>query len=117
MAESITANFHTLMRQASLTAADYMDAAVEQIDRKFGDGFSKRNPALVGAFMNASALDLAAAIIAQQVRDGLEESAYKISLGLSEVAEQIDQLGAALDVAESINSHLSGMSPTSNVGS
>lgn len=36
-------------------ATDYLDAAVNAIDKKLGDGYAKKSPELVGAFMQAAA--------------------------------------------------------------
>jgi hypothetical protein len=47
----ITASPGTLMRQAKYTAAEYLNAAVIDIDEKFGDGFAKEHPELVAAYM------------------------------------------------------------------
>ena len=54
----------TLMRQASMTATEYLDAAIENIDFRFGSGFAKQHPELVGAFMITAALDYAATSLA-----------------------------------------------------
>ena len=64
----ITASVDTLMRQAALTAAEYMDKAVAEIDAKFGPGFSREHPELVGTFMQTAAMDYGATLIAQAVQ-------------------------------------------------
>lgn len=38
----ITADWQTLMRQAWMTAGDYMDNAVMEIDAKFGQGYAEK---------------------------------------------------------------------------
>jgi hypothetical protein len=65
----ITANPKTLMRQAKYTAAEYLNAAVIEIDEKFGDGYAKKNPELIAAYMNTAALDYGSAIIARSIQD------------------------------------------------
>lgn len=55
----ITADFDTLLRQASMTAEDYMRSAKRSIDETFGDGYAAKNPALVAAFMQTAATDFA----------------------------------------------------------
>jgi hypothetical protein len=55
----------TLMRQAPMTATEYLDAAVESIDFRFGDGYAKQHPELVGAFMITAALDYGATSLAR----------------------------------------------------
>jgi hypothetical protein len=68
----ITASGDTLMRQAMMTAADYLADAVRSIDAEFGAGYAKQNPALVAAYMQTAAADYAATVTAQQIRAGLE---------------------------------------------
>ena len=48
---TIEASADTLLRQASLTAEEYMTEAIERIDKSFGQGYAKKNPNLVAAFM------------------------------------------------------------------
>ena len=45
------------MRQASMTAREYLEAAVIAIDEEFGPGYAKNNPALVGDFIKAASMD------------------------------------------------------------
>ncbi len=59
------------MRQAGMTASTYMNAAVEAIDTKFGDGFAKENPQLVGSFMLSASLDFLACSSAKAVGDSI----------------------------------------------
>jgi hypothetical protein len=59
---AITANAETLMRQASMTATEYMIEAVKEIDNLFGDGFAKKNPRLVGDFMKVASKDFQTSI-------------------------------------------------------
>ncbi len=83
----IRANFHTLMNQAPGTVGFYLTKAIDEIDRHFGDGYAKKNPALLGAFLQATALDFGVSVLAQQVRLGLQE----IAGGLGEIARAIPQ--------------------------
>jgi hypothetical protein len=75
----ITADGKTLMRQASMTAREYLEQAIERIDRMLGEGFAKKHPELIGAFMQAAAVDLGSAIIAKTLQDGLERLADMLS--------------------------------------
>lgn len=68
----ITANAENLMRQAPMTAAEYLRAAVESIDGEFGKGYAKDNPSLVGEFMRASCSDFSTAIIAKHIAEHAE---------------------------------------------
>jgi len=70
----VTADAGTLMRQAGETAGVYLHAAKEEIDMLFGDGYAVRHPELIGAFIQAAALDFQAAqinIAAQLIADAL----------------------------------------------
>ena len=49
----------TLMRQAVMTSAEYMSGAIREIDAKFGEGYAKKHPELVAAFINSCAMDYA----------------------------------------------------------
>lgn len=46
----VATSSENIMRQAGMTAAEYLDAAVKYIDETFGEGYAKNNPMLVGAF-------------------------------------------------------------------
>jgi|HubBroStandDraft_6_1064221.scaffolds.fasta_scaffold1012246_1 hypothetical protein len=48
------------MRQAWMTAHDYMLNAKSDIDEMFGPGYAAKHPELVGAYMQAAAADYAA---------------------------------------------------------
>jgi len=69
----IGASNDTLMRQASMTAEDYMREAVTSIDNQFGEGYAKEHPELVGAFMKTAALDFGACVIARAI-EGVDRS-------------------------------------------
>ena len=73
--DRISASAETLLRQAGMTAAEYLDNAVDEIDVKFGDGFAKEHPELVGAFMHTAALDFASAVITSAIQDLAEDLA------------------------------------------
>lgn len=47
------------MEQAGWTADTYLGAAIKYIDKRFGKGYAKKNPQLVGAFMQTAAIDFA----------------------------------------------------------
>ena len=107
MPQHITADFHTLMDQAPGTAAVYLNEAIESIDKAFGEGYAKKNPSLVGAFIQASAMDMGHAVLAQQIRAGLESIAENISTtDMEPVAAALEQiagnLGDDLAIAEAL---------------
>jgi len=107
MPKHITADFHTLMDQAPGTAAVYLNEAIESIDKALGEGYAKRNPSLVGAFIQASAMDMGHAVLAQQIRAGLESIAENISTTdvepVADALEKIaDNLGDDYATAEAL---------------
>jgi hypothetical protein len=55
------------MRQAPMTAHEYLLSAVDHIDLKLGKGYAKAHPELIAAFMQTSALDFGAAVIARAI--------------------------------------------------
>lgn len=52
-----------LMQQANKTAESYFHAAIRVIDEKFGDGYSKEHPQLIGDFMRTAAADFHTAVL------------------------------------------------------
>jgi hypothetical protein len=68
----IKADPGTLMRQASMTAHDYLIAAVENIDKMFGKGYAKEHPELTGAFIQAASLDFVGASLAKSIGEAIE---------------------------------------------
>jgi hypothetical protein len=63
------------MRQAPMTAQTYLTEAIQIIDDKFGEGYAKSHPAIVGAFIQTCAADYAACFTA----DHLEEIANALN--------------------------------------
>jgi hypothetical protein len=55
------------MDQAGPTVGHWLQQSVEQIDATFGDGYAKKNPALVAAFLQAAAMDQFTAHVANTV--------------------------------------------------
>ena len=48
---------NTAMRQAVITADVYLMGAIKLIDERLGKGYAKEHPELIGAFIQAAALD------------------------------------------------------------
>lgn len=65
----VTAGMTTLFLQAPKTVSEYMTKAVDAIDSEFGKGFAKNNPALVGAFIQASTQDFHTAMMKVAAQD------------------------------------------------
>ena len=91
-----------LMRQASMTAQDYLNKALEVIDGAFGEGYAREHPELVDAFMQTAAANFAATFqadflgkIAEKL-EGISESIGDISDSNEEVAEALKGIGTHL---------------------
>jgi len=67
----VGAGTNTLMRQAQMTAHDYMHSAKNDAGELFGAGFAIRHPELVAAYMQTAAMDFGAAVIARAI-EGLD---------------------------------------------
>lgn len=83
---SITASPEALMRQASMTAHEYLMEARQRIDREFGEGYAVAHPELVGSFMQAAALDFHASATAQATGKAAEHLGY----ALEKIADAIE---------------------------
>jgi hypothetical protein len=57
------------MRQAPMTAHDYLLAAVHDIDEIFGQGYARAHPELAGQFILTCAIDFAGAIVARAIEN------------------------------------------------
>jgi hypothetical protein len=89
---SIDAGNQTLLRQAPMTANEYLLSAVDHIDEKLGKGYAKAHPELIAAFMQASAVDLGTAVIARAIES--------LAGSMGEITEQIARMGAHLEEGE-----------------
>lgn len=67
------------MDQAGPTVGHWLQQAVDQIDKTFGDGYAKKNPALVAAFIQAAAMDQFTAHLANTVCQRLVDIAGSVS--------------------------------------
>lgn len=80
---TIDAGNETLLRQAPMTANEYLLSAIDHIDAKLGAGYAAKHPELIAAFMQASAIDLGTAVIARAI-EGLSERLAHAVLGSRE---------------------------------
>jgi hypothetical protein len=62
-----------LMKQAWMTADEYLMHAIACIDDRLGEGYAKSNPVLVAAFMQTAATDFATGMLDNGI-DRLESS-------------------------------------------
>lgn len=63
----MSTNAHESMKQAPMTVQLYLSEAIEIIDKQFGEGYAEKNPSLVGAFIQACAVDCGAMVIADHL--------------------------------------------------
>ena len=52
-----------------MTADVYFRAAIKTIDGKFGAGFAKKHPELIGAFMQAASRDFQTTVTTQALQE------------------------------------------------
>jgi hypothetical protein len=64
--------FHTYMDQAPDTVLVWLQRGVKEIDNLLGEGYAKKHPELLGAFVNACALDQFAMHVGGSVVDKLD---------------------------------------------
>ena len=50
-----------------MTADEYLASAIGHIDLQLGEGYAKRHPELIAAFMQTAAMDLGTAVIARAI--------------------------------------------------
>jgi hypothetical protein len=55
------------MRQAMANADEHLRVTIDRIDARFGEGFAMAHPELIAAFMQTSAIDMAASAIARSI--------------------------------------------------
>ena len=96
MFNCITASAAELMEQAHMTAALYLERAVKDIETQFGKRAARQHPELVAAYMQAASIDMAGAIIAQQIKAGLDEIATTIANHTDRTAE--DNITASIPI-------------------
>lgn len=87
------------LRQAGLTAHDYMIYAVRDIEAIFGKGYAEKHPELVGAYIRTCAADFHTAILTQESLPAISEALGRLGeiLNELEVTQAIQFVGRALD--------------------
>jgi len=86
MADKIGAGWAKLSEDAFDLTAYNMSKAIDFIDGKFGKGYSKEHPELIGAFLQACSIELNGTTIGACIQD-LEQA-------LSEIAENVGNVSA-----------------------
>lgn len=78
------------MDQAGPTVGHWLRQSVDEIDATFGDGYAKKNPALVAAFIQAAAMDQLTAHLANTIKEPVAE----IALALDRLASAVSETGS-----------------------
>ena len=94
-----TNDTYSAMNQAAETAHRYLGEAVSSIDKMLGDGYAKKHPELIGAYMNAAAADYMAwmngvctAHIKESIDVILSPAIDDIANAINSVADGIDRI-------------------------
>ncbi|MDR1156105.1 MAG: hypothetical protein LBL04_15465 [Bacteroidales bacterium] len=90
MADKIGAGWVKLAEDAFSQTETNFHQAIEVIDKKFGKDYAKAHPELIGAFLQASAIELNGTTIGaciQDLQDGFDDLADRIGF----LAENIDK--------------------------
>lgn len=80
--DKITKEGMDLVNDGMNTAKEYFYHAITTIDEKFGEGFAKKHPELIGAFMQTSAKEYNTCFTVQAIQyltEAIEKSASKIT--------------------------------------
>lgn len=104
---SITADFDTLMRQASMTAHDYLMKAIEAIDGQLGAGYAKGHPDLIAAFMKVSCADFVASSALKVVEAAALDLANAVDATRHAVSDLAGQIGRVEDEISSVATEIS----------
>lgn len=69
-----------LMKQAAMTATEYMNLGIHAIDERFGEeGYAKAHPQLLAAFMNTAALDYGTCALRNTIDDAVDRVIMEMS--------------------------------------
>ncbi len=91
MNHKITADWTKLAEDGGSTAINYLNTAIESIDKQFGKGYAKAHPELVGAFMQTSATEAAGMYHAKAMQE-IEKKIEQISSNLFLISEEIRKI-------------------------
>ncbi len=76
--EVITKKGMELAQSGMDTATNYFHHAISIIDEKFGNGYAKAHPELIGEFMRTSAQDYDSSLKVQAVQDATKQICNKL---------------------------------------
>lgn len=78
---AITANYTTLLDQASGTADTYLREAVHNIDRALGDGYAAKHPELIAAMIRTASSDFNTSALIVAIQEASAELAEALRRG------------------------------------
>lgn len=70
------------------TADKFLDAAIETVNRKFGD--AKKYPEIVAAHMQVAAADFHAQSLGTLIKAGLVDASQNVHMGLDRIADAVE---------------------------
>lgn len=85
----IEASYTTLFDQAKGTVSEYMSRAVTDLDNEFGEGYARKNPALVAAMVTAMGQDFTTAA-RSKAQQGMVEAVVNAITAITEAIEARD---------------------------
>ena len=103
----IDADYTTLLRQAYMTAHDYMLHAVADIDERLGKGYAKEHPELIAAYMWTAAADFGCASIAKEFGEAISNLAETLGRG---VADRAELLNDTIETGDTVGKAIDGIS-------
>jgi hypothetical protein len=89
---AISADWYKLMEDAAGTAKYHLSCAIESIDNKLGEGYAKKHPELIGAFISAAAvIEQGSGLIKSilELRNSVDEHASTIWSSVEHIAERM----------------------------
>lgn len=79
---------HKIIHDSSKdAAANYLRAAVREIDEVFEPGYAKANPQVIAAYMQAAAIDYAGSVLARTSEDLLPDLVGQLVDAIEHVAD------------------------------
>lgn len=82
--EKPTMSYDTAFENAANDPWVYLDKAADVLNAKFGDGYAKKNPALMGTYMQTASHEFRTSVWCKAL--------WEISDSLNRIAEKLDDL-------------------------
>ena len=82
--EKPTMSYDTAFENATNDPWVYLDKAADVLNAKFGDGYAKKNPALMGTYMQTASHEFRTSVWCKAL--------WEISESLNRIADKLDDL-------------------------